>query len=134
MTCGNAESRNRGLSKRRCSSLRATLAGVNVLQVPDWSYARDHIEHRSQRKPGDTDILVGWAAEAWSDDEALVADPDPKTRSGLGVRVIGYSPSAGFVITVTAVKDGEDLWGTSAWRSNKTEQRLYNEPRRDHHE
>ncbi|WP_306769944.1 hypothetical protein [Microbacterium karelineae] len=39
--------------------------------------------------------------------------------------MIGYSPSAGFVITVTAVRDGEELWGTSAWKANRADLRIY---------
>jgi len=60
--------------------------------LPDWSYAREHIEHRSDRNLGDTDIREAWAIEAWSDPMAVVLDPDPKSRSGRGVRVIGFSP------------------------------------------
>lgn len=95
--------------------------------LPDWSYAREHIEHRSDRNLGDTDIREAWAIEAWSDPMAVVLDPDPKSRSGRGVRVIGFSPSAGFVITVTAVRDEGRLWGTSAWRANSIDQRIYEE-------
>lgn len=53
--------------------------------------------------------------EAVRDDRRIVRDPDPKSRSG-AVRIIGYSPSAGFVMTVIAT--GTDHVGVTAWPTN----------------
>jgi hypothetical protein len=38
-----------------------------------------------------------WTIEAAADPRRIVLDPDPKSRSG-AVRIVGYSPDAGFVI------------------------------------
>jgi len=98
---------------------------VHELPLPDWSLNRVHIELRSLRKPGDRDILVEWANEAWQDPNADIADPDPKSKSGISVRLIGYSPSAGFVITVIAFRQNGVLWGSTAWPSSRAERRIY---------
>lgn len=61
--------------------------------------------------------------------------PDPASRSGLSVRVIGYSPSARAVLTVILVSaDADpderpvgDWWGSNAWIANQQDQGLYSE-------
>jgi hypothetical protein len=45
-----------------------------------------------------------------------VLDPDPKSRTG-AVRIIGYSASAGFVITIIAIGGARD--GVTAWKSSR---------------
>jgi hypothetical protein len=54
-----------------------------------------------------------------------VFSPDPAAKRGLSDRTIGWSSTAGFVITVITVREGDKLWGANAWRSNDTEQRHY---------
>jgi hypothetical protein len=49
--------------------------------------------------PGRTDIEPEWTLEVSADPRAIVRDPDPKSRPG-AIRLIGYSPGAGFVLTV----------------------------------
>lgn len=49
-------------------------------------------------------------------------DPDPKSRSG-AVRIIGYSPSAGFVITI--ITTGTTHAGVTAWKSSGADLRDY---------
>ena len=49
-------------------------------------------------------------------------DPDPKSRSG-AVRIIGYSLSAGFVITIIAT--GTTRAGVTAWKSSGADLRNY---------
>jgi hypothetical protein len=44
-------------------------------------------------------IEPDWTVEAAADPWRIVRDPGPKSRTG-AVRIIGYSPSAGFVVTV----------------------------------
>ena len=76
------------------------------------------------RYPDATDIEVVWADEAVADPHAVVHDPDPRSKTGAS-RIVGYSPSAGFVITVIALRLDEDLWGVSAWKTSGAERRDY---------
>jgi hypothetical protein len=72
-----------------------------------------YIQSRSARYPGADDIGPTWAVEASSDQAAVVRQPDPTSRIG-HTRVIGYSPSAGFVLTV--IIDPQDWSGVTAWK------------------
>jgi uncharacterized DUF497 family protein len=70
-----------------------------------------------------------WADEALDDPDALVYVPDPASKSGRGIRTVGYSVSAVAVLTVITLEDKGVLYGVNAWRSNETEQRRYREER-----
>lgn len=68
-----------------------------------------------------------------ADEHAVWFVPDPASRSGHAVRVIGYSPAAAAVVTVILVDaaadpqerpDG-DWWGSNAWRANRRDQHIY---------
>jgi len=96
------------------------------MELPDWSKRLDHLK-RTIRYAGDVDILPGWANEAYGDENAVVFDPDYASVSGRAVRTIGYSQSAGFLITVITILDGGKLWGASAWKSNDKDVRFYQE-------
>jgi hypothetical protein len=85
--------------------------------LPDWSRRWDHITRRSWRNPRDIDIKEEWANEAYCDENAAVSDPDFASRSGRSKRTIGYSPSAGFVITVITYVEADHVWGATAWHS-----------------
>jgi hypothetical protein len=74
-----------------------------------------YIRHRSERYPGATDIEPSWTFEAAADPRRVVYDPDPKSRSG-AIRLIGYSPSAGFVLTVIITRRTHA--GATAWKSS----------------
>ena len=50
------------------------------------------------------------------------AGPDPKSRTG-AVRIVGYSASAGFVITIIAT--GGARAGVTAWKSSGADLRDY---------
>lgn len=82
----------------------------------------DYIRHRSDRYPGAIDIEVDWTLEAAADPRRIVHDPNPKSRSG-AVRIIGYSPSAGFAVTVIAT--GGAHAGVTAWKSSGADLRDY---------
>lgn len=82
----------------------------------------DHIRHRDERYPGATNIDPDWTMEAAGDRHRIVRDPDPKSSSG-AVRIVGYSASAGFVITVIAT--GSDHAGVTAWRTNGADLQEY---------
>ncbi|MCK0117756.1 MULTISPECIES: transposase [Isoptericola] len=98
--------------------------------LPDWRHATEHIRDRQGRKgqTRETNIEPDWANEAYSDPEAVWFVPDPKGRKGMSNRTIGWSETAGFVITVVTVPDPEGsgfVWGASAWRSNPDEVAVY---------
>lgn len=92
----------------------------------DWSKRANYIRTRHA-------IESEWANEAIRDAHAVWLDPDPASRSGNALRVIGYSGSAGAVLTVILVRpdtdpaehpDG-DWWGANAWLANDRDRRLY---------
>ncbi len=94
----------------------------------DWQYRASYIRTRSRRRVGEIDIEPSWADEAVADPDAAWLDPDPKSKSGKSVRVIGHSPSAGVVITVILVpKDESSWWGANAWQANRADERIYRE-------
>lgn len=82
----------------------------------------EYIRRRSDRYPGATDLDVDWTLEAASDPRCVVHDPDPKSRSG-AVRIVGYSPTAGFVIRI--ISTGTTHAGVTAWKSSGADLRDY---------
>ncbi len=82
----------------------------------------EYIRHRSDRYPGATNIEPDWTLEAAADPRRIVHDPDPKSLTG-AIRIIGYSPSAGFVVTVIAT--GGARAGVTAWKSSGADLRDY---------
>lgn len=82
----------------------------------------DDLWWRPERYPGATNFEPDRTLEAASDPWAIVLDPDPKSRTG-AVRLIGFSPSAGFVITVIAT--GGSHAGVTAWKSSGADLREY---------
>lgn len=81
-----------------------------------------HIRSRSARYPGATDLEPGWTLEAAADPHRVVRDPDSRSRAGY-LRIIGYSPSAGFVLTV--IVDPMDHSGVTAWKTRGADLRGY---------
>jgi hypothetical protein len=75
----------------------------------------EYIRRRSERYPGATNIQPDWTLQAAADPRAIVRDPDPKNNIG-AIRIIGYSPSAGVVITV--ITTGGAHAGVTAWKSS----------------
>ncbi|PUB30304.1 hypothetical protein C8K30_102686 [Promicromonospora sp. AC04] len=96
-------------------------------EVPDWKHRADYIRTRSTRKgsAGETNIEPEWADEAFIDPHAVTFSPDPASKSGSSDRTIGWSETAGFLITVITVLEGTKVWGANAWRSNDVDQRHY---------
>jgi len=82
----------------------------------------EYIRRRSDRYPGATNIEPAWTVEAAADPRGIVRDPDPKSRTG-AVRIIGFSRSAGFVVTVIAT--GGAHAGVTAWKSSGADLRDY---------
>jgi hypothetical protein len=95
----------------------------------DWWHRENHIRRRSARKgrPTEVDVEPEWATEAAMDQYRLVGDSG--SRSGLSVRVIGRSPSAGRVLTLVLVPKHRppagEWWGATAWAANERERRAY---------
>lgn len=81
-----------------------------------------HIRSRSTRYPGAVDLEPAWTLEAAADPHRVVRDPDPRSRAGY-LRLIGYSPSAGFVLTV--IIDPVDHSGVTAWKTRGADLRDY---------
>jgi len=75
----------------------------------------EYIRRRSDRYPSAVGIEPEWTLEAAADPRAILRDPDPKSRIG-AIRLVGYSPSAGFVLTVIA--DAVDWAGITAWKAS----------------
>ncbi|WP_206074564.1 hypothetical protein [Antribacter gilvus] len=96
-------------------------------EVPNWQHRADYIRTRSTRKEsaGETNIEPKWANEAFADVDAVVFSPDPASTKGLSDRTIGWSASAGFLITVITVREAGKLWGANAWKSSDTDRRHY---------
>lgn len=82
----------------------------------------EHIRSRSSRYPGAIDIEPAWTLEAAADPSALVTAPDPRSHRGY-TRVVGYSTSAGFVLTV--IVDPDDNSGVTAWKARGSNLRDY---------
>ena len=81
----------------------------------DWLWWDDadaaYIRARSERYPGATNIEPSWTLEAAADPRRIVRNPDPKSRVE-AIRLVGYSPTAGFVLTV--IVDPVDQAGITA--------------------
>lgn len=92
----------------------------------DWSKRAEYIRTRHAVEPT-------WANEALEDDHAVWLQPDPASRSGHSVRVVGYSSSAQQVLTVILVEAGVDpsesldgdWWGSNAWVASEGDRCLY---------
>ncbi|GAA4730851.1 hypothetical protein GCM10023216_23420 [Isoptericola chiayiensis] len=96
------------------------------MALPDWRHRSEHIRTRTDRYgPGEQNIEPAWANEAYADPYAVEFRPDFASTSGQSVRTIGWSDTAGFLITVITVEDSENLWGATAWKSDTGDQRRY---------
>ncbi len=89
----------------------------------DWRHGAGHMwaKHR---------VTIQQANEALVDDGLVIADPDPKSTSGVSARVLGYSPAAGAVLVVILVHRTDRpgaWWGANGWRANATDTRTYAE-------
>lgn len=92
---------------------------VVVIEV-DWTHGAAHMQASHK-------LTVSEASEAVCDIDALWFDPDPNSKSGRSVRVIGYSQSRQAILTVILVHrdDGEGYWGANGWESNTSDRRRY---------
>jgi len=65
------------------------------------------------------------ANEALADPDALVFDPDYASQSGRSVRTIGWSSTAGRLLTVITVTEGDVTYGVNGWPANDIDARHY---------
>jgi len=94
-----------------------------------WPAAQaDHIRGRRERYSGAVAIEPTWTSEAAADPHRIVRDPDPVSGTG-AVRLIGFSTSAGFVLTV--IVDPVDGAGITAWKTSGADLRAYEGGRSD---
>lgn len=85
----------------------------------DWTHGAEHMRARHRVTPEEAD-------EAVADIDAVWFDPDPVSKSGRSVRVIGYSRSRQAVLTVILVhRDEGGYWGANGWESSAADRRRY---------
>jgi len=91
----------------------------------DWSFAEAHMWSRHR-------VLVQWARQAVHDPRRLILDPDPASRSGSSIRIIGYSQTTNCVLAVIVVRFQGTLFAASAWKANREQTHMYREGVRNH--
>jgi uncharacterized DUF497 family protein len=85
----------------------------------DWTHGEAHMWAGHK-------VTTAEADEAVTDIDAVWFDPDPHSRSGQSVRVIGYSHSRQAILTVVLVRrDDGGYWGANCWESNSSDRRRY---------
>ena len=84
----------------------------------NWVYRAKYMAERHG-------IEAKWADEALKDPNALRITPDPSSKSGRSVRTIGYSPSAGCVLTIITLDQEGATYGVNGWRSNESDIKRY---------
>lgn len=84
----------------------------------DWSHRGAYMATRHG-------VSAGQADEALADPDALVFDPDYASRSGRSVRTVGWSPSAGRLLTVVTIAEGGVVYGVNGWPANDGDTRRY---------
>lgn len=70
------------------------------------------------------DIEPDWTLEALDDPDMLWFEPDPKSENR-GIRIIGYSLAAGFVVTVIAYRHAGLVCGATAYKASGSDLRAY---------
>jgi hypothetical protein len=107
------------------------LEEVEIADV-DWTHRGEYIRTRSVRHPGDFDVEPEWATQTVFDEERLLG-PDPASKSGRTLRIVGYAPAVDKVLVVLIMPkhwprmDGS-WWGVNAWLANSTLHRRYYRP------
>ena len=78
--------------------------GDLVFEDIDWSEVGEHDPGRRSERKGtsERDVTTEWATEACQDDRRWVRSAGSK--SDLTVKVTGFSPMAGFVLTVIVAR------------------------------
>lgn len=86
----------------------------------DWSVRGDYMFRRHR-------VTVKAATEAVLDPQAIWLEPDPKSVSGRGIRIIGFSETAAELIVVILLRLAplETYLGLNGWPANSTHRRSY---------
>jgi hypothetical protein len=87
-------------------------------QDADWSFRGQYMLDRHGIRPVE-------ANQALADPARIVLTPDPASKSGRSVRVIGWSETLSQLLTVIVLEHGGDLIGVNAWVSNPTDRGRY---------
>ena len=86
-----------------------------MFDTADWSHRGDYIAKHGVN-PVEAD-------EAIADPDRVVLNPDPASKSGRGVRVIGYSITAQAILTVIVLDHEGTTIGVNARKANPKDQR-----------
>lgn len=86
----------------------------------DRTYGAEHMLSKHH-------VTVEEANQALRDPERIVIEPDYASTSGQSARIIGYSETAGDLLTIIAVTDGGIEYGANGWHSNPKDRRIYRE-------
>lgn len=89
-----------------------------MFEEVDWSKRGEYMAAKHQISP-----LV--ANEALADPDRLVLDPDPASESGRSVRIVGWSPTRGGLVTVIVLADRGHDYGVNGWAANDVDVRRY---------
>jgi hypothetical protein len=87
---------------------------VNWERRGDYMFAKHH-------------VFVTQANEALRDPERVIITPDYASRSRLTSRVIGYSHSAGDLLSIIVLEHEGEEYGVNGWVSNDKDRRIYRE-------
>ena len=88
-----------------------------MFDTADWSHRGDYIAKHG--------VTPAEAEEAIADPDRVVLNPDPASKSGRGVRLIGYSITAQAMLTVIVFDDEGVTIGVNAWKANQKDQQRY---------
>jgi uncharacterized DUF497 family protein len=88
-----------------------------VFDMLNWSHRGDYIAKHG--------VSQAEADEAIADPDRVMLSPDPASKSGRGVRIIGYSITAQVVLTVIVLDDEDVTVGVNAWKANEKDQQRY---------
>ena len=86
------------------------------MESVDWTHRGAYMHARHG-------ITVEIAHEVVADPERVVIDPDYSSS----IRVIGYSPLAGAIVTVIVLVDDGVVHGVNGWIANTRDQQLHRE-------
>ena len=97
-----------------------------MMEILRWAVEdAEYLTSRPTRYPGGIADLPEWTTEALTDWNLVELEPDPKSRTG-AARFIGFSASAGRVVTVIAKRDSDGvLHGINAWPATGVDVRIY---------